>query len=205
MKDLDYKTLGEQLEPNKDIIAINSNFIHKTYEGFENSIAQPKNIWVIDEDYQSGELSVQTFITYLKESNGLESVEIIKSSLSLLNFKYHMILPSNLQVDISKLDSILTSDLYPPPFKIVYKADPIESIRKLSIIFESNGKKTCVIILPSGKINIMSATSYDDALKIYNFLGEIFESEVSNLLAIVPTCAPPKPKTPGKRGCKKIN
>ncbi|CAJ0872938.1 3386_t:CDS:2, partial [Entrophospora sp. SA101] len=179
MKDLDYKTLGEQLEPNKDIIAINSNFIHKTYE-----------------DYQSGELSVQTFITYLKESNGLESVEIIKSSLSLLNFKYHMILPSNLQVDISKLDSILTSDLYPPPFKIVYKADPIESIRKLSIIFESNGKKTCVIILPSGKINIMSATSYDDALKIYNFLGEIFESEVSNLLAIVPTCAPPKPKTP---------
>ncbi|CAJ0649093.1 12488_t:CDS:2 [Entrophospora sp. SA101] len=100
---------------------------------------------VIDEDYESGELAVQTFITYLKESNGLEL-----------------------------LDSILTSDLYPPPFKIIYKADPIESIRKLLIIFESNGKKTHVII-------------------------------ASNLLAIVPTCDPPKPKTPGKRGHKRIN
>ncbi|CAH1766540.1 4792_t:CDS:1, partial [Entrophospora sp. SA101] len=44
MKDLDHKTLGEQLEPNKDIVAINSNFIHKTDEGFENFIAQPKKL-----------------------------------------------------------------------------------------------------------------------------------------------------------------
>nr|CAG8660311.1 13456_t:CDS:2 [Entrophospora candida] len=42
----------------------------------------------------------------------------------------------------------------------------------------------------------MSATSYDDALKIYNFLGEIFESEASNLLAIAPTHDLPQPKTP---------
>ena len=51
----------------------------------------------------------------------------------------------------------------------------------------------------------MSATSYDDALKIYNFLGEIFESEQSNVLARVPTPDPPQPKIPGKRGCKKKN
>nr|CAG8660291.1 13455_t:CDS:2 [Entrophospora candida] len=140
VKDLDYKTLGEQLEPNKDVVAINSNFIHKTYEGFENFIAQPKKLTakkkklmamplfkeqkngdlqvfgVIDEDYQFGELAVQTFINYLKESNGLTEFET--------------------------LDFILGSNLYPPPFKIVYRADPVESIRKLSIIFESNGKKT---------------------------------------------------------------
>ncbi|CAJ0898247.1 5063_t:CDS:10 [Entrophospora sp. SA101] len=262
VKDLDYKPLGEQLEPNKDIVAINSNFIHKAYEGFDEFIARPKKLTakqkklktmplfkerkkvgdgtcfqscldivilidskhykmryfpksgdlqvfgVVDKDYRSGELAIQTFIMYLKESNGLtmfETVEIIKSSLSLLNFKYHMLLPSNLRIDVSKLDSILASDLYPPPFKIVYKVDPIDSIRKLSIVFESNGKKTRVIIWPSGKINIMSAISYDDALKIYNFLGEIFESEATNLLAIVPTSDsyPPQPKTPGKRGRKK--
>ena len=260
VKDLDYKTLGVQLEPNKVIVAINSNFIHKAYEGFENFIAQPKKITahkkklmttplfkerkkvgdgtcfqscldfvilidtknykmryfpksgdiqvfgVIDEDYQSGKLAVQTFVDYLKESNGLsefETVKIVKSNPSLLNFKYHMISPSNLCVDISKLDSILASDLYQPPFKILFRSDPIESIRKLSIIFEFNGKKTRVIIWPSGKINIMSATSYDDALKIYNFLGDIFESEASNVLAIVPTPDPPQPKTPGRRGRKK--
>ena len=259
IKDLDYKTLGEQLEPNKDIVAINSNFIHKAYDGFENFIAQPKKLTahkkklmttplfkerkkvgdgtcfqscldfvilidtknykmryfpksgdiqvfgVIDEDYRSGELAIQTFVNYLKESNGLsefETVEIVKSNPSLLNFKYHMISPSNSRVDISKLDSILASDLYQPPFKILFRSDPIESIRKLSIVFESNGKKTRVIIWPSGKINIMSATSYDDALIIYNFLGKIFESEASNVLAIVPT-PDPQPKTPGKRGRKK--
>ena len=259
VKDLDYKTLGEQLEPNKDIVAINSNFIHKAYDGFENFNAQPKKLTakkkklmtmplfkerkkvgdgtcfqscldfvilidsknyrmryfprsgdlhvfgVIDENFRSGELAVQTFVNYLKESNGLtefETVEIIKCNPSLLNFKCHMILPSNFLVDISKLDSILASDLYPPPFKILYRADPIESIRKLSILFESNGKKTRVIIWPSGKINIMSASSYDDALKIYNFLGQIFESEASNVFAIIPT---PDPKTPGRKGRKNNN
>ena len=114
-----------------------------------------------------------------------------------------MILPSNFLFDISKLDSILASDLYPPPFKILYRADPIESIRKLSIIFESNGKKTRVMIWPSGKINIMAVTSYFDALEIYNFLCAIFESEASNLLVIAPTPNPPQPKAPGRRGRKK--
>ena len=260
MNDLDYKTLGEQLEPNKDIVAINSNFIHKAYEGYEHFIARPKKLTarkkklmamplykerkkigdgtcfqscldivilidtkhyrmryfprsgdlhvfgVIDENFRSGELAVQKFINYLKESNGLtefETVEIIKSNPSLLNFKFHMILPSNFLFDISKLDSILASDLYPPPFKILYRADPIESIRKLSIIFESNGKKTRVMIWPSGKINIMAVTSYFDALEIYNFLCAIFESEASNLLAIAPTPDPPQPKAPGRRGRKK--
>nr|CAG8651759.1 3005_t:CDS:1 [Entrophospora candida] len=148
-----------------------------------------------------------TILRNLMDLLSLKQFEIIKSTrnLSLLNFKYHMILPSNLLVDISKLNSILASDLHPPPFKIVYRSDTIESIRKLSIIFESNGKKTRVIIWPSGKINIMSATSYDDAFKIYNFLGEIFETEASNLLVIVPTRDPPQPKTPGRRGQKKYD
>ncbi|CAJ0822959.1 7802_t:CDS:2 [Entrophospora sp. SA101] len=141
MKDLDHKTLGEQLEPNKDIVAINSNFIHRTDEGFENFIAQPKKLTAKKKKL----MKLHTFKEHKKESNGLaefETVEIVKSNLSLLNFKYHMILPSNLCINISKLDSILASDLYPPPFKIVFRADPIESIRRLSIIFESNGKKT---------------------------------------------------------------
>ena len=258
VKDLDYKILGEQLEPNKDIVAINSNFIHKAFDGFDDFIIHPKlptkqkklmtmhiyherkkvgdgtcfqsclNIvilidsknykmryfprsgdlqvfGVIDNDYQSGKLAVQTFVNYLKESNGITdfgTVEIINTNLSLLNFKYHMILPSNVLIDISKLDSILDSELYPAPFKIIFTINRIESIRKLSIIFESNGKKTRVIIWPSGKINIMSATSYDDALKIYNFLGQIFESEASNVLVIIPT---PDPLTPVRKGRKKIN
>ena len=140
---------------------------------------------VVDKNYRSGELVVQTFINYLKESSGLtefESIEVVSTKLSLLNFKFYIILPSNYLIDISKLDTIIRSDLYTHPFKILFTGDPLDSIRRLSIIFESNGKKTRVIIWPSGKINIMGATSYDDAFKIYKFLGEIFESEQSNVL-----------------------
>ncbi|CAG8780312.1 10394_t:CDS:1, partial [Rhizophagus irregularis] len=32
---LDYTVLGHKLEPTKDVIAINSNFIHKAFEGYE--------------------------------------------------------------------------------------------------------------------------------------------------------------------------
>nr|CAG8570241.1 6943_t:CDS:2 [Entrophospora candida] len=136
-----------------------------------NIFASTCSTYTSDIGTSSGNASTtNTFINYLKESNGLTEFET--------------------------LNYILASDLHPPPFKIVYRADTIESIRKLSIIFESNGKKTRVIIWPSGKINIMSATSYDDAFKIYNFLGEIFETEASNILEIVPTRDPPQPKTP---------
>ena len=44
VKDLNYKDLGEQLEPTKNILAINSNFVHKAYDGFESFINRPKKL-----------------------------------------------------------------------------------------------------------------------------------------------------------------
>ncbi|CAJ0849560.1 8820_t:CDS:2, partial [Entrophospora sp. SA101] len=165
VKDLDYKTLGEQLDPNKDIVAINSNFIHKTYEGFENFITQSKKL-------TAKKKKLMTIPTFKEQKKvDLQVFGVIDEDYQSGEIAYHMILPSNLLIDISKLDSILAGDLYPPPFKIIFRADAIESIRKLSIIFESNGKKTRVIIWPT-----------------------------SNLFVIVPTHDPPQPKTPGRKG-----
>ena len=44
VKDLNYITIGELLEPNDVIVSINSNFVHKAYPGFEKYIAKPKNV-----------------------------------------------------------------------------------------------------------------------------------------------------------------
>lgn len=264
VKDLDYITIGGLLEPNQEIVSINSNFIHKTYEGFEGYIARPKNIspskkkliatqgyrerkkvgdgtcfqscldftimigdqctsqindtqilsypknyrmryfpksgylqvfGVRDENYRSGELVVQRFINYLTNSSGVpafSSVEIVSTSLSLLNYKFKVILSPQFRVDISKLDKILTTDLYSPPFHIVHRSDPNEGISRFSIIFESNGKKSRVIIWPSGKINIMSVASIDVAIKIYDFLHEIFTAEWDNIIKEIPIPDPPK-------------
>jgi hypothetical protein len=40
--DLDYIQLGEKLQPTKVIVAINSNFIHKAFEGYDQFISKPK-------------------------------------------------------------------------------------------------------------------------------------------------------------------
>jgi len=249
VKDLDYITIGKLLEPNDEIVSINSNFIHKAYPGFENYIAGPKKIspykkklmatpgykerkkvgdgtcfqscldfsilvgdhkyrlryfpksgdlqvfGVKDENYRSGELVVQKFINYLIfNSSGVptfSSVEVVNTSLSLLNYRFEVLLTPHFRVDVSKLDEILASDLYSPPFRIILRSDPIESIRRLSIVFESNGKKTRVIIWPSGKINLMAVGSYENALKIYDFLCEIFTAEWENIIKEVPIPDPP--------------
>ncbi|PKY60244.1 hypothetical protein RhiirA4_483740 [Rhizophagus irregularis] len=39
---LDYIELGGRLEPTKDVIAINSNFTHKAFEGYEQFLTKPK-------------------------------------------------------------------------------------------------------------------------------------------------------------------
>lgn len=39
---LDYIELSGRLEPTKDVIAINSNFTHKAFEGYEQFLAKPK-------------------------------------------------------------------------------------------------------------------------------------------------------------------
>ena len=39
---LDYIELGGRLEPSKDVIAINSNFTHKAFEGYEQFLTKPK-------------------------------------------------------------------------------------------------------------------------------------------------------------------
>lgn len=40
--DLDYIELGGKLQPTKDIVAINSNFIHKAFDGYDRFISKPK-------------------------------------------------------------------------------------------------------------------------------------------------------------------
>jgi len=255
VKDLDYITIGELLEPNHEIVSINSNFIHKAFPGFEAYITRLKEVspykkklmaipgykeqkkvgdgtcfqscldfyvlydpkilgyptiyrmryfpksgdlqvfGVKDENYQTGELVVQKFINYLMtNSSGVltfSSVEVVSTSLTLLNYKFAVLLMSQNRVDISKLDEILSTDLYSPPFPIVHRILPFDSINRISIVFESIGKKTRVIIWPSGKINIMAVASIDDARKIYDFLCEIFTTEWENIITEIPIPDPP--------------
>lgn len=40
--DLDFIKLGERLEPVGDIVAINSNYVHKSLDGYEQFLAKPK-------------------------------------------------------------------------------------------------------------------------------------------------------------------
>src|SRR5206468_12985992 len=40
--DLDYIELGKRLEPTKDVVTINSNFTHKTLDGYDQFISKPK-------------------------------------------------------------------------------------------------------------------------------------------------------------------
>ena len=42
VRDLDYIQLSEKFQPTKDIIAINSSFAHKTFEGYEEFLTKPK-------------------------------------------------------------------------------------------------------------------------------------------------------------------
>jgi hypothetical protein len=39
---LDYIKLGERFEPTKDVITINSNFIHKAFNGYKHFLSKPK-------------------------------------------------------------------------------------------------------------------------------------------------------------------
>jgi len=242
VKDLNYITIGELLDPTDEIVSINSNFVHKVFTGFEAYIAKLKEVspskkkmmaipgykerkkvgdgtcfqscldfnvlydprifrmryfpksgdlqvfGVKDENFQAGEVVVYKFINYLNSSGvpTFSSVDVVSTSLTLLNYKFAVSLMSQNRVDISKLDEILASDLYSPPFPIVLRAVPYDSISRISIVFESNGKKTRVIIWPSGKINIMAVASWGDAYKIYNFLCDIFNAEWDNIITKIP-------------------
>jgi hypothetical protein len=42
VENLDYIELGEKFEPTKDVVAINSNFIHKAFDGYEHFLSKPK-------------------------------------------------------------------------------------------------------------------------------------------------------------------
>jgi hypothetical protein len=42
IRDLDYKELGVKLQPTKEVVAINSNFIHKAFDGYDQFISKPK-------------------------------------------------------------------------------------------------------------------------------------------------------------------
>jgi hypothetical protein len=40
---LDYIELGEKFEPTKDVVAINSNFVHKAFDGYNHFLSKPKS------------------------------------------------------------------------------------------------------------------------------------------------------------------
>ncbi|CAH1768053.1 12654_t:CDS:2, partial [Entrophospora sp. SA101] len=157
VKDLNYKDLGEQLNPTKNILAINSNFVHKAYDGFEEFINRPKKLTpskkkliatpgykeqkkfgddlqvfgVIDEKFHSGEIAVDGLSEF-------ESVSVVSYNLSLLNYKFNVILPENTLIDISKMHDIISSDNFTSPFPIDYVSNPLDGIRKLSIKFNAS-------------------------------------------------------------------
>jgi hypothetical protein len=40
---LNYIELGEKFEPTKDVVAINSNFVHKAFDGYDHFLSKPKS------------------------------------------------------------------------------------------------------------------------------------------------------------------
>jgi hypothetical protein len=43
VENLDYIELDERFEPTKDVVAINSNFIHKAFDGYDHFLSKPKS------------------------------------------------------------------------------------------------------------------------------------------------------------------
>ncbi|CAJ0843893.1 10331_t:CDS:2 [Entrophospora sp. SA101] len=213
------------------IFMINSNFVHKAYDGFEEFINRPKKLapskkkliaipgykerkkigdgtcfqsclefivliddktykmcyfprsgelqvfGVIDEKFHSGEIAVEYIIDFLKHSglSEFESVGVVSHNLSLLNYKFNVILPKNTLIDISKIHDIISSDNFPSPFPIDYVSNPLDGIHKLSIKFNASGKNTYVLIWP-----------LDSNFLIYDYLNSIFSSEIYNLFKTLP-------------------
>ena len=240
VKDLNYIELGEKFTPNEKIVAINSNFIHKAYNGFEEFISKPKKITcykkklmaipgykerkkigdgtcfsscldfvilvdkkpykmryfpksgdlqvfgVTDEKYRSGELVVECFVEYLGIQLDIDNIEIISTDLSLVNYKFVVLLPDRSFLDITKLDNIIRNNQYLSPFPVVFIYDSIVDVRKLSVIFDCNGKKIRFILWPSGKSIILSAGNIDNAFKIYDFLRDLFTSVWDSIVISLP-------------------
>lgn len=245
VKDLNYIDLGKRLNPSGYVLAINSNFIHKSQEGFEELIAKPKKVsprlmklrltpgfkerkmvgdgtcfqscldfiilidviyfkmryfpksgdiqvFGVKESFHSGEIAVERFINFLKNSGlqEFDSVEIVSNKFSLLNYKFNVILPEQHIIDITKFCDNLAHK-FPPPFPFVCVSNPLDSIRKVSIQFNIEGKNTRIHIWPSGKINIMASPSLDVTLVLYDYLNSIFISEFDNIIKDIPIPDPP--------------
>jgi hypothetical protein len=43
VENLDYIGLGEKFEPTKGVVAINSNFVHKAFDGYDHFLSKPKS------------------------------------------------------------------------------------------------------------------------------------------------------------------
>ena len=64
---------------------------------------------VKDEDFKSGKLVVDKFINYLKHNSGLiafDSVAVVSTKLSLLNYKFDVKLPNQTFIDVSSMADI---------------------------------------------------------------------------------------------------
>ncbi|UZO09845.1 uncharacterized protein OCT59_030058 [Rhizophagus irregularis] len=187
---LDYTVLGHKLEPTKDVIAINSNFIHKAFEGYEQYLSKPKADTVHTIRYfpKSGSIQVfrsfdpvAIFLRYLSECSLPEfsSVELVGENKALLrNYKFVINIGGDKFINLSTLAYALESidgirEILPFPIKYIKNvAGDIHS--KIAIIFTS---KIRVHIWPkSGKVNIFGTKTELDADMVYKFLQKLFSN-----------------------------
>ncbi|GET54120.1 hypothetical protein RIR_jg31690.t1 [Rhizophagus irregularis DAOM 181602=DAOM 197198] len=154
---LDYTMLGHKLEPTKDVIAINSNFIHKAFEGYEQYLSKPKadSVHIIRYFPRSGGIQVfgsfdpvTIFLRYLSECSLPEfsSVELVGGNKTLLcNYKFVINIESNKFIHLSTLAYALESvdgihEILPFPIKYI-KNDAGDIHSKIVIVFTSKIRK----------------------------------------------------------------
>ncbi|GET50410.1 hypothetical protein RIR_jg33139.t1 [Rhizophagus irregularis DAOM 181602=DAOM 197198] len=192
---LDYTVLGHKLEPTKDVIAINSNFIHKAFEGYEQYLSKPKGERRCRRstpdnplNRRSGSIQVfgsfdpvAIFLRYLSECSLPEfsSVELVGGNKALLcNYKFVINIGSNKFIHLSTLAYALESvdgirEILPFPIKYI-KNDAGDIHSKIVIVFTS---KIRVHIWPkSGKVNIFGTKTELAADMIYKFLQKLFSN-----------------------------
>ncbi|CAG8713560.1 hypothetical protein RhiirA1_447920 [Rhizophagus irregularis] len=133
---LDYIELGGRLEPTKDVIAINSNFTHKAFEGYEQFLTKPKVFGSLE--------PVDIFLHYLAKCSlpKFSSVELVGGSKPLLlNYRFAVNIGDNKFIDLTSLAYILESNngiQEKLPFSIKYiKHDVGDVHSKIAIIFTS--------------------------------------------------------------------
>ncbi|GBC29003.2 hypothetical protein RIR_jg13037.t1 [Rhizophagus irregularis DAOM 181602=DAOM 197198] len=196
---LDYTVLGHKLEPTKDVIAINSNFIHKAFEGYEQYLSKPKGERRCRRSTPDNPLNRRrrtgdgsTFnaciefviiladtvhtIRYFPKSGSIQVFGSFDPVAIFLRYLSECSLPEFSSVELvayalESIDGI--REILPFPIKYI-KNDAGDIHSKIAIIFTS---KIRVHIWPkSGKVNIFGTKTELDADMVYKFLQKLFSN-----------------------------